>query len=65
MDDVAVKESTTAYSREHGQGDEDEGFETIDVQSVHLLSLEPEVLKRLGGAPVQLRGQVVLSAPHR
>ncbi len=65
-----VEEATTAHSGENSKGDENEELDAIQgvqvkMQSNHPLPLEPEVLERLCGAPIELRGYLVLTAPRR
>src|SRR5688572_6302944 len=63
----AVEEATTAHSSNGGKGDEGEQLDAsgVQIQNDHPLPLEPEVLERLCGAPVELRGYLVLTAPRR
>jgi hypothetical protein len=67
-EDFAIEEATTARCSDDREGDEREQPNAIDPQCNHslnhLLSLEPEVLERLCGAPVELRGRLVLTAPR-
>src|ERR671924_767703 len=60
-----VEEATTAHSSNNSEGDESEQLDASGVQDDHLLPLEPEVLERLCGAPIELRGHLVLTAPRR
>jgi hypothetical protein len=68
-EDLVVEEATTAHSRDEREGDNDEQPDAIHPQSDHsvnhLLPLEPEVLERLGCAPIELRGHLVLTTPRR
>jgi hypothetical protein len=59
----SVEEATTAHCSDSGQGDEEHHLQA-KFQHDHLL-LEPEVLERLCGPPVELGGHLVLTAPRR
>ena len=64
-DDGVVEEAATAHCGENCEGDEYEQLDMVDAQSVHLLPLETEVLKRLGRTTVELRSRLVLTSPRR
>lgn len=59
----SVEETTTAHCSDSGQGDEEHHLQA-NIQHHHLL-LEPEVLERLCGPPIELSGHLVLAAPRR
>ena len=60
-----VEHATTADSSSNCEGDESEQLNAIGEQDDHPLPLEPDILERLCGAPVELRGHLVLTAPRR
>ena len=63
---MAVEEPdpvTFAQERSHHH-EKNEKLNLTCRHAIHLLSLEPEVLERLGGAPVQMRRVEVLAPPH-
>jgi hypothetical protein len=65
VDVPLVEETATGHGDEDDEDDENEQLDLIRTHSIHLLSLEPEVLERFGCVPVELRGDPVLTSPRR